>query len=379
MAKALEERVKAIPLRPLTLKDRELFFNREGELRELQDAVKFYEGSVIGLAGERGSGKTSLINMAAFQGKEKVTVNVVDRESRMAIILNLIEGIAEEAKRKGWGEVERKALLAVERLTTSYQIRGGVKAVVEASVSRKREVKTLQEAVRLLQEVVEALAKRRAVVVVDEIDKEKKEEVLLILDTLKYPFLHNATTLVVTLPAEIYRDYLLSKGNAGEAYNLENVITHMVVLEPLSQDVVEKMIYHYMGRWIERGAVELLVRYGRGNPRRVLSTLKEAGIVALRMGKEKVGREDVAAVVRRYLKAFLSGLRLSVREREVLENLKGGRTAEVVEELEKKVKMGRESVYKYLQRLQDKGLLTIEQGQVFLEDWVALARELGVL
>lgn len=52
---------------PLTNKERMLFVNREKELKKMENTGRFMHSSIYGVAGETGSGKTTLFNLMKFQ------------------------------------------------------------------------------------------------------------------------------------------------------------------------------------------------------------------------------------------------------------------------------------------------------------------------
>lgn len=77
------------------LEDREFLVNRNKELLTLSRLAKNYESSIIGVTGERGSGKTTVLNL--FTPEEpsviKFIVRIEEKDIKLDIIASLLRRI----------------------------------------------------------------------------------------------------------------------------------------------------------------------------------------------------------------------------------------------------------------------------------------------
>ena len=370
----LKKALKAIKDTPLNHAERELFVDREQEVVALQTAVSIYSGEVIGLCGERGIGKTTLLNMVSFSGKEKIIVNVIDRETKVGIISDIIYAVYAYGKKKRDKEVEKRAFRAFEILTKSISKKAelGLSYLLTAKIEMEKK-DILIKGSALLKEIIELLP--NVVFVLDEIDKEKKEELILIIDAIKDAFRGNEATLVVTLPYTIYEEYLLSKETEKETFNLENVFSEVLLLHPLSPDAIRELIARrFDTTLIDEDALELIVEYARGNPRRAISTLKESGLYAVLKGNKRITYKDVEGVVRKYIKVYISSV-LDEKGIKALRFVEEGKRAEVVKKLRNGLQTTLSSSYRYLTDLEKAGFLKVKDGYVYLSPLTKLVKK----
>ena len=348
----LKELVREIADRPLTADQRGLFVDRNEELLSLSQLPEYFEGGIIGVAGERGIGKTTLFNMVRFPGREKVVINVVNRENKLTILGDIIEGLKEYAEKRRIKEMTEQlgSLLSKVQLSAKFLLSP---VGMEVKLERGKGLPSVRELIRELNHVLERLGEKTPIVVIlDEIDKEKKEELLLVMDAIKDGFKSNPTTLVVALPYSIYEEFNKATLEASDTYNLDNVFDHIMLIHPLSDSDIESIIHSRMPSHIAKEAVDAIVQYARGNPRRAVRLLKEAGITALRMGAKEIKRDHVLLSLKRQLKPLVEAL-----GRRALRVLKAMETSSSVREAAKKVRVSLPTLYKDLRALERYGLM----------------------
>ncbi len=371
----LKDALKSIKDAPITAKEE--FVDRELEITKLQYAAYIHEGEIIGVCGERGSGKTSLLNITHFSGKEKIVIKIINRESKISIIGDIAEGIYNFFREKN-PSASKKALRVFEKLAFNVREKKGVgiSHILGANIEVEREER-IYRASQLLKELLEEVGD--AIIILDEIDKEKKEEILLIIDSIKDAFLSNKATLIITLPATIYREYRASKESKEETFNLENVFAEMIMLHPLSPSLIEEIVKRRIGlEYVEKGALEIIVDYAQGNPRRAIRTLKEAGLNALIKGKEKIGEREVIEAIKEDLKYFVQTLGLSEKERKALQSLDPLKKESAAVQLMKKG-ISKTSAYRVIAALKEKGLLSEEGGKIKLSKTALYLKKARVL
>lgn len=349
---SLKEAVKRLRDQPLTAAAEELFVNRKEEMLVMVQNVDYFSGNIIGVAGERGIGKTTLFNLVRFPGKEKIIINIVDRESKAGVISNIIDGIIEYAGRKGFVGIEGKGKELIKKVLalTTFSL-----AVGSASISmRKKEMKTLRSLVKELGDIVEEIAaKVEVVIILDEIDKERKEELLLVVDSIKDAFKENKATLIVALPYEIYEMYMEGVVSAKETYNLDNVFDQIMLIPPLTdEDIKEVILRRVSPSLVEEKALNLMALYSMGNPRRAVRLVKEAGMVAASEGKIK--EKHVRVVCKKYLQYLYKSLGLSESDIKIIKLIEKGKD---IKYIAKYLSVSLPTAYRKAQNLSEKGLV----------------------
>ena len=366
---------------PITKDTAELFVNRKREVEDLLLLLDIYKGEILGISGERGVGKTSLMNMLPV---EMLSVNVVDRESKIGVVKDIIYAILRFSEERYYHTLAEKARRALSKIMhaerEAQRYRLGSILSVEFEKGREKSSAGITSAVEMLTELVEELSKRgEFVVVLDEIDKNKKEEVLLILDLIKDAFLYNSTTLLVALPAEIGKSFYSSSALGKEEANLDNVLKKVYVLKGLTPRDLELLVEKRTGirpkEVMAEEVHEAILTYSQGNPRRYISAIKESGFQALREGSNSIKEEHVRKALLPYLKVWIDSRRLSERDKEVLSFLRNGPVKEGLHESG----MSKQLFYKYLGRLKEKGLIELSGGEIYLHPYVALLKRWGLL
>ncbi|MCD6254091.1 MAG: ATPase [Thermotogae bacterium] len=271
---------------PLTENKRELFVNREEELNLLSNFSKFSVGGIFGVASETGMGKTSLFHLFDSGGYKKLLVTITEKGSKMEIIADLVYKLASILeKNEKLREIARSAKkFILEEISSESNVDIGGNLVISGKLSHGKSRK-LRFNVYSLKERLQKLISsflftyKRCVLVVDEIDKEKKEDVIVILDSLKDILNVEGLVVIFALPFTIYREYVRDRLHKGEFGNLENILREIVFLEPMSQNQIEELIWRRISGFedlIEERAVKAAARFSDGNPREALWALSRS-------------------------------------------------------------------------------------------------------
>ncbi len=360
--KTLRDVVRELKDRPLSQKEEGLFVNRREEILLLSQIPEYYKGDIIGVSGERGIGKTTLFNLLRFPGSEKVIVKVKNRESKLGVLADITAQLREFSSQRGWRKASQMLGELLEWLlpaTFSLSHAGA------SATWKVKEGKDFNKALRDLSRALEELSSKADVVVVlDEIDKEREDELLLIMDSIKDGFKDNAVSLVVALPHAFYDVYKKGSFLSSDTYNLDNVFDNIFPIKPLSDsDIVELLDKRGILSYIEEDALPLILAYSSGNPRRAIKLVKEAGILSVMEGEDKVNTSSVKKVGEKYVMAFVRETGIGENELKVLEALSKGKTAK---EIAKSLNVSLPTVYRRMEKLEKLGLLSKEGREVKL-------------
>ncbi len=370
--KELKEYVKALEDRPLTFEDEDLFVDREIELKKMAELDYYFEGKIIGVCGQRGIGKTTLFNFSRFPGKNKLIIKIIDRENKLSIISNIIGEIITYSKTKGYNEIEKMGKKLFTKIHVSKKEAVGISYIIEYKQTKEEKI-SLFNFLKSFKKFMDLLSKKeRLVIVLDEIDKQKVDEILLLVDAIKDAFVSNSITLFVALPYEFYENFISSKTSSTETHNLENVFSYMFLLEPFSDDDVKRIISRrFPLSLIEEEALNKIVEFADGNPRKAITTLKEAGIIA----EGKIRLSDVKGVISRYIRTWIKSTKLTQNELNVFRLIEDGRVADITQGVSKKLRKSRSVVYKYLKKFEEAGLLNLEGKNAELSRMGRLVKE----
>ena len=219
---------------PLSEKEKALFVNRGKEINKLTNIGRFMQKSIYGIAGETGCGKTTLFNMLKFSDDIKMfIITITEKESKEIIIADILYIlcllIIDEKKFRKVHSLAQKVLLFLKEEEIKSKEKGiKVGKILEgeskwAKTSKERfSINTIKN---YLKQVITAITKEYMIVLcIDEIDKERKEDVIIILDSIKDIFKCEKLSCLITLPSIMYVQYLENRDKLFSEANLENIL-----------------------------------------------------------------------------------------------------------------------------------------------------------
>ena len=375
----MKKYIKAITDHPITPETKQHFLDRETEILELSKIIDIYEGLVIGVTGERGIGKTSIFNILEIPNQEKIIIHILNRDSKMGVLFDIVVGLTTFAENRGDKKSAKIGEKIIDIITKSEDVKTiGFNYFIEFSDSKThKQMFKFGRITNELKKLIDSICEKTAIVVIlDEIDKESKKDILLIIDAIKYAFLHPKATLVVSLPASIYEEYISSKHSASETYNLENIFAHITYIHPMTDSIIAQIINMLFPlRYIEEKAKQLIIFYANGNPRKAKLTLKESGLNAILTGSKKIRAEHVKYVIKKYMKNMI--YEMGKKDWVVLTNILPGKKADNVKKISKIMKTTPQSIYKYLDKLEGKGYVIYRNGNIELSRLGILLKEVA--
>ncbi len=283
----LKEVINNLYDKPIDSAQNLLFVNRRDEIGKIGDILAFQPQGIYGICGETGVGKTSLMRQFTQGDMKSYFIPVSEKDGKESIVADLIFKIStlvskdpEPVLRE---EAEKIRKWIITETQTSNTFSGGFSAFVSAGASHSSSQSNsfnLFEAKEKLQDILSAILKRhgKLLLVVDELDKEKKEEVLLIVDSLKEILFQDNLITMVSLPFSIYREYARDLMRWNEVGNLENIFRGMIFVNPFSEDGIRELIMKRLSKFpaiIPNDVYPEIYRFSDGNPRDALSITQE--------------------------------------------------------------------------------------------------------
>lgn len=132
-----------------------------------------------------------------------------------------------------------------------------------------------------IENILETMTERfKIVLCIDEIDKETSRDIVNIMDSLKGVLRRQNLVVFVSLPPQIYENFLKDEILGREDYNLDDIFKKMVVLPRLSNKDILEVINSRLGdefrSSITSEAKRMLIEYAQGNPRRAILPVYQA-------------------------------------------------------------------------------------------------------
>ena len=370
--KVIKELMAVLYDKPLDKNSKTLLVDRRKELARLENITSFQPLGIYGVCGETGVGKTTVLNLLNDTIKSFYII-LSEKDSKEIIIGDLLYKLAlisaQAVNRGDKNKVEKIIEWIITERTETSSMHGGINSVVSAgatkasSVSRKFNV---YQAYQMLGELIDILKNKfeRIVLIIDELDKEKKSDVLQILDSLKHLLVQNGVISIISLPFSIYREYAQDRLRWNESGNLENIFKDMIFLEPLKPADVQEMLVKRLKNYpdiLTNDAYQEIVRFSDGNPRDALWITQQIILdnTEARKIDGSIATNSIKKIVKEYMKF---GRALTDIQKKILMKiaLNPGDRSSIANSLENEVKP--QTTYTYINRLIKEGFLLERNG-----------------
>jgi len=359
--------------KPLDLEVKNLFVNRSEELKVMDDILTFQPQGIYGICGETGVGKTSLLKYFVNSDMKAYFIPISEKDSKESIIADLIFKLSTFVSRENLiglsDEAEKIRKWIITETQTSNTFSGGFSSLVSANASRSSSESrrfNLFEAKELLDNLTKLIRKKhgRFLLIIDELDKEKKEEVLLIVDSLKEILFFDDMITVVSLPFSIYREYAKDIMRWNEVGNLENIFKDMIFVQPFSEENIKEMLMkriHNYPDLIPNDVYPEIYRFSDGNPRDALAITRE---ILLDNRDDSITRDNAIKTMKnKVLKLIESSKSFTDMQQELLE-LIAKKPMERSAIVRKAVNLKKQTVYTFINRFIQEGILTEKNGVI---------------
>jgi energy-coupling factor transporter ATP-binding protein EcfA2 len=370
---------------PLSEKEKRLFVNRRKEILKLTNIGRFMQKSIYGVAGETGCGKTTLFNMLKFpEGIQKIVITITEKESKETIIADLLYKLCELVLHNG---KFRKIFPLTKRIINfleQEEIKSrekGIKVgkILEgesrwASYAKTRyTIKALKDR---FQEIITGITSYTKIVLcIDEIDKERKEDAVIILDSIKESLKVKNLSCLVALPPVMYKQYLEDRESLFSEANLENILKDILPINKMKDEEIKEILEKRTNSFPEilsEEVTKVVIQFADGNPREALLLCQNA-ILSKNIGQSYkkedfiLSLDEIKSAMEKFLRLRIERLKLSVREDELLRIILAKKgiidRKELYRMVTTKSKMAKSTLHKTVNKLlEKKALIEIEKG-----------------
>jgi predicted KAP-like P-loop ATPase len=372
MSKNVSVLIPLLTDKPLKGSDLDWLVNREREIGYIKSVAEHLPFGILGVAGETGIGKTTVLNFVKPSDVYVHIVNISLRETMESILYDLLYSLASKLELDSdVGDVARECkewiieeVATLKGFSLGVSVFGNAETKFESSKLPRFNFFAARERLGLLIEKV-IKAKGKFLLIIDELDKEKKEDVLRVIDALKTQLLIENLIVVFSLPFAIYREYMSDRMRWNEAGNLENVFKDIVFLEPLKSLDIKEMLVKRLDRYldfVEHDALEVAADFSDGNPRDALWILSKS--VYDNIEEAKLSKVHVVNTIKKVLREYFSmGFSLTENQRKAINLLRDyfGPKEGILELLQENG-FKRTTSYSLLDQLIEKRFLIVRDG-----------------
>jgi predicted KAP-like P-loop ATPase len=356
--------------RPLREGESEYLVNRAREINYLNSIALHQPFGIVGVSGETGIGKTTVLNFVNPEGVFTVRVNISLRDSMESILYDLLHSLALSLEKvEGVSDLAKEVRKWItDEVSTIKGFSLGVSFGVNASLTHEKSIRprfNFFEAREKLGELIKQTVQRKGkfLLIIDELDKEKKEDVLRVIDSIKNFIIMEDFVVILSLPFSIYREYAADRLRWNEA-GLENIFTDIVFVETLKKLEIKELIIKRLGSYIELiedGVLDIVAGFSDGNPRDGLWILTKA--IYDNIHKELLSKEDLINTINRTISEY-TGLTLNLTEnqKKAIRVLRGSvySREKIIETLQKEG-FKRTTAYSVMDQLLQKRILLVEK------------------
>ena len=367
---ALTELIKHLVDKPLDMESSSYLVNRQSEVDTLSKIAMYQPYGIFGIAGETGIGKTTVLNFITPKEIFVRKVNISLRDSLDSILYELTYNLAKSLENDK--ELEKDARIIKEWITNEVStVRGfslGLSMVGSASANlqtsnapRFNFFGAREKLAELITKTVQA--KGKFLLLIDELDKEKKEDVLRTIDAIKSQILFDDFVIIISLPYSIYREYAADRMRWNESGNLENIFKDIVFLEPLSKSDIKELLVKRLHEYlhlISDNVFEIASDFADGNPRDALWIMSKT--VFENVDAQKLEAEHILRTMNKLTKEYIT-TPLTENQRKAIGLLKDfvGTRDKILEYLQEHG-LKRTTVYSIINQLIEKKIIIERNG-----------------
>ncbi|NUU96601.1 ATPase [Marinitoga sp. 1135] len=355
--------------KPLNKTDKKLLVNREKEFELINLLTQYQPYGIYGICGETGIGKTTVINNIEIPF-HTIKITLTQRENQDTILYDILYNLSLVSEKDIKIAKEIKEWILEE---ISY-IKGfslGISFIGNASVGSQNQKAprfNYFKAKEYLNKLTDELIKKynKVIIIIDELDKEKKRDVLIVLDSLKLELQKEGLIVIVSLPYSIYREYKNDRMHRNESGNLENIIKDIIFLREFTSSEIKEILIKRLKEHIDffdDKSLELIADFSDGNPRDAFWITQKIIFEALSQKITKIDEKMVKTLMRNIVKEYLNEISLTEKQKTFIdESLYPGSREEIVKKAISKNKLPRSTAYSIFDRLLELGIIIEQNG-----------------
>jgi len=360
--------------RPLYKEDRKYLVNREKELGKIELLAKYQPFGIYGVCGETGIGKTTVLNMLNFKGMKVLMVTLTQRDNKDTILYDLLYSLSDllagddDSELSEFSQTTRSWIVEEVSVIKAFSLGVSLFAKADGMIQNQKKPRyNIFSARERLSQLLNLTKKAygKVLLIIDELDKEEKKDVINVLDSLKVELQQEHIVTFFSLPYSIYREYRQDRMRWNDSGNLENIIKDVVFLREIKRSEVREVLLRRLGKlssWFESGAVEEIVRFSDGNPRDALWIAQK--VVFDNFDLKKLSEKACGKSIKKIVNEYMGAISLTDIQRKALVSVKelSGSRDEIIDAfVDESIK--RTTAYSTFKRLVTLGLIIERDGQ----------------
>jgi predicted KAP-like P-loop ATPase len=360
--------------KPLKEKEEDFLVDRKEDIEKLRITAKFQPFGIFGICGETGIGKTTVLNFLKFQDLKVIIVSLTERENKETILYDLLYKISDELAIDKNNKVKQLAKKVrewiVEEVSSIKGFSLGISLFANGSGNFQKSYSprfNVFNARSKLSELLDTVRKEygKVLLIVDELDKEEKKDVLNVLDSLKTELHKENLITLFSLPYSIYREYRQDRMRWNASGNLENIINDVTFLSEIKNSEIRELLLKRLeenAKWFESDAIEEIVLFSDGNPRDALWMAQKVALDNYDL--KRLTKATCKQSIRKFVKEYSGELQLTDIQKKALkalQNTQGGRE-QIIEQM-KACSIKHTTAYSTFERLTALGLIIERQNQ----------------
>ncbi|MBO8139944.1 MAG: ATPase [Thermosipho sp. (in: Bacteria)] len=316
--------------KPLGPTQENLLVNRTNEIKNLNNIIKYHPLGIFGVSGETGIGKTTVLNFIKCENVFSKRITLTFRESAESILYDLLYNLSKnlESDKELSNLAKETKEWVIEEVSTIKGFSLGISLYGSANKSSQKSITprfnffaAKEKLGKLLRKIVSV--KGKFALIIDELDKESKDDTLLIVDALKNELLYENIIIIMTLPYSIYREYKLDRLRLNESGNLENIFKDIIFLEELTNSDIKELLLRRIHKFLDVipvDSLEPIIEFSDGNPRDALWIFSK--IIFDNIDKKILRKEDAILSIKKITKEYLGELNFTTLQTKAFELLK---------------------------------------------------------
>ncbi|MGC8955163.1 MAG: P-loop NTPase fold protein [Fervidobacterium sp.] len=366
---SLEKLVGLLTDKPLDQNDAKLLVNRQKEFQLVDLILNYQNYGIFGISGEPGIGKTTFINNIATK-LYTIKIALTQRDNQDTILYDLLYNLAVQTQNDL--EISKKVKdWLVEEISYIKGLCLGISFIANADLSFQKQnsprfnyFKAKEYFNSIIKELIDKHGK--IILVIDELDKESKKDVLLVLDNLKSELQKESIITLISLPYKIYKEYKMDKLQKLGEGNLDNVLKDIINLREFTNSEVKEIILRRLNNYVhlfENGALEIIADYSDGNPRDALWIAQKIVFEAMAENLERITHTYAKQSIKKITRQYVAEISLTDKQKSMIdERLFPGTKDEIIKKAVSTKNLHRSTAYSIFERLLQLGIIVERNG-----------------